>query len=144
MRGCSRPVQQLACAISVNDVQCMCKLTLTDPALQGGQWYRLCLMLAGKSLSSLKGLESGILFCTYDLLTSGTSRGKKKTASGATQGRKGAGKNSAAARLIASENVQPWQLQQQQQQEPSPDAEEQHEFWAEEHDEEAAAEEFGE
>eukprot|EP00775_Hariotina_reticulata_P014309 gene14309-36_t len=98
---------------------------------------------AGKSLSSLKGLESGILFCTYDLLTSGTSRGKKKTASGATQGRKGAGKNAAAARLSASENLQPWQLQQQQQKEPSPDAEEQQEFWAEEHDEEAAAEEFG-
>jgi len=99
-------------------------------------------ILAGKPLSSLKGLESGILFCTYDLLTSGTARGKKKTAAGATKGRKGAAQPTAMARLSMSENIQPGQ-QQQHLQETSPDVEEQPEFWGEEHDEEAAAEEFG-
>ena len=100
-------------------------------------------ILAGKPLSSLKGLESGILFCTYDLLTSGTARGKKKTAAGATKGRKGAAQSTAMARLSMSENIQPGQQQQQHLQETSPDVEEQPEFWGEEHDEEAAAEEFG-
>lgn len=63
----------------------------------------------GKPLSSLPGLESGILFCTYDLLCSGSTSKKK-----AGKGGKGAAKGKALSKagsggLFADENIPPWE-----------------------------------
>lgn len=68
----------------------------------------------GKPLSSLPGLESGILFCTYDLLCSGAAskkaaKGGKAAAKGKASSSTALGKKAFGGPLFADENLPPWE-----------------------------------
>eukprot|EP00878_Enallax_costatus_P044048 GHUV01052211.1.p3 GENE.GHUV01052211.1~~GHUV01052211.1.p3 ORF type:complete len:120 (-),score=15.14 GHUV01052211.1:376-735(-) len=68
----------------------------------------------GKPLASLPGLESGILFCTYDLLCSGaTTKKAAKGGKGAAKGKAASStalsRKSSSGPAFADENIPPWE-----------------------------------